>query len=47
MQELKQNQIVLFEGQKAKVLGFSINGKICIEQFGSAFYVSRYDLEVI
>ena len=47
MIELKQNQIVLFEEQEARIVGFMNDGKILIEQFGSTFYVSRYDLEVI
>lgn len=44
MQQLKQNQVVTYRGQKAIILGFMNCGDICIECNSAVLYVKRGEL---
>lgn len=47
MKELKQNQVILYHGKNAMILGFMNNGTICIHQDGAVLYVDRCEIEEV
>jgi len=42
--ELKQNQVIKYQGRNAIIIGFMNDGNICINQDGAVLYVSRREL---